>query len=313
MKKLVIIFTVLISMSLKTHAQIPNNGFEIWESYPDPANPNNIYQKPDQWMGLLPNSSSTYSFSIEKNMYSYPEGTGQYSMIIKPDTENDVDGAAFSYDSFPSGDSSQNIPPAFPINYRPTSLFLYYKYLPADGDSMRIICNFYKNRAVIGGFDYKSPQIVPSWTKLETPISFYTSDIPDSVTIILTTFYNTQHNGSRLYVDNLSFDPPITSVNESISGDLPNSFALMQNYPNPFNPETEIKYDLPQPGNVNISVFNAQGQKVKVLINGHQHAGSHTMQWDGKDEKGSPVTSGIYIFRLQAVGNRKSIKALLIE
>ncbi len=292
-------------MSLKTNAQIPNNGFEIWEDYPDPDNSNNVYQKPDQWVGLLPNSPSTYSFSIEKNMDNYPAGTGQYSMIIKPDTENDVDGAAFSWDSLPPGISWQNIPPAFPINYRPISLFLYYKYLPENGDSMRVACNLYKNGVVIGGFDYNSPQTVPNWTLLEIPISFNTSDIPDSATIILTTFYNTQHNGSILYIDNLSFDTSITSV-ENTGNLLPQKFSLYQNYPNPFNPITKIKFILPKSGRVVLDVYNMLGQKVTTLMNGEMNVGYHEVQFDGSD-----MASGVYYYQLEA-GDFMEVKRMIL-
>ncbi len=305
MKKLLILFTVLILMSLKTNAQIPNNGFEIWEDYPDPDNPSNVYQKPDQWVGLLPNSPSTYSFSIEKNIDNYPAGTGQYSMIIKPDTANEVDGAAFSWDSLPPGISWQNIPPAFPINYRPTSLFLYYKYLPENGDSMRVACNLYKNGVVIGGFDYNSPQIVPNWTLLEIPISFNTSDIPDSATIILTTFYNTQHNGSSLYVDNLSFDTSITSVGNT-DNLLPQKFSLYQNYPNPFNPSTSIEFTLPKPEYVKLKVYNILGKEVATLVAKKLNQGNHTYQFDG-----SNLASGVYYYQLEA-GDFMEVKKMIL-
>lgn len=173
----ILVLTIFISLSIKTIAQIPNNGFESWENYPDPDNPNNVYQKPGQWVGFLPNSPATYSFSIEKVMESYPVGSGQYSMLIKPDIANDVNGAAFSWDSLPANISWENISPAFPINYRPLSLSLYYKYLPENGDSMRVVCNLYKNGVVIGGVDYNSSQTVSTWTLLEAPISFDTSDL----------------------------------------------------------------------------------------------------------------------------------------
>ncbi len=292
-------------MSFKINAQIPNNGFEIWGNYPDPDNLNNVYQKPDQWVGLLPNSPSTYSFSIEKNMDNFPAGTGQYSMIIKPDTANEVDGAAFSWDTLPPGISWQNIPPAFPINYRPTSLFLYYKYLPENGDSMRVACNFYKDGVVIGGFDYYSPQIVTNWTLLEIPISFNTSDIPDSATIILTTFYNTQHNGSSLYVDNLSFDTSISSI-ENTNNSLPQKFSLYQNYPNPFNPSTTIEFSLPNSEYVELIVYNILGKEVTTLVSNKLNTGNHTYQFDGRN-----LASGVYYYQLVA-GEFREVKKMIL-
>jgi len=308
MKKLIIIFTVLISISIKTNAQIPNNGFEIWENYPDPANPENVYQKPDQWVGLLPASPSTYSFSIEKNMDSYPAGTGQYSMIIKSDIVNGVDGVATSYDTMSDDISWECLPPAFPINYRPASLFLYYKYLPENGDSMRIACNFYKNGAVIGGLDYQSPQIISNWALLEIPISFNTSDIPDSSTIILTTFYNTQHNGSSLYVDNLSFDTPVTSVNESICGDLPNSFALMQNYPNPFNSTTTIHYSIYGTSFVTIKLYNVSGKEVSTLLKEKKTPGYYKIELNTNN-----LPSGIYYYQMLSDSFKDTKKLILIK
>lgn len=308
MKKLIVLLVaIFMSLSFKINAQIPNNGFEIWEDYPDPDNPNNVYQKPDQWSGLLPNSPSTYSFSIEKNIDSYPAGTGQYSMIIKSDIVNGVDGVATSYDIMSDDISWEYLPPAFPINYRPTSLFLYYKYLPENGDSMRIACNFYKNGAVIGGFDYKSPQIISNWTLLEIPISFNTSDIPDSSTIILTTFYNTQHNGSSLYVDNLSFDAPVTSVNESICG-LPNCFALMQNYPNPFNSTTTIKYSIYKTNIVTLKLYNVSGKEVATLLNGKRTPGNYTIALNTTN-----LPSGVYYYQILSGSFKDTKKLILIK
>ena len=79
---------------------------------------------------------------------------------------------------------------------------------------------------------------------------------------------------------------------------LPEEFALSQNYPNPFNPKTIISYDLPQLCKVNISIFNIYGQKVKTLLDEDIQAGRHTVEWDGKNEKGENVASGLYLYRL---------------
>lgn len=314
MRNLIIFFVILISLTTLTNAQIPNNYFEIWESYSDPDNANNVYQKPSQWLGLLPTSPSTYSFSIEKNAESYPAGSGEYSMLIKSDITNGVDGVALSYGSYPQDLAPDYFPPAFPIDYRPASLFLYYKYLPVGGDSMLLVGSFYKNRVLIGELEYCSSQEVSEWTLLEVPVSYSTSETPDSASIVLLTFCYTQNSGSELYIDNLSFDTPITAIDENTSGELPKRFALMQNYPNPFNPSTKISYALPANSKVKIEIFNMLGQSVGVLVNTEKSAGYYETTWNAEN---SP--SGIYLISIRAEGisSKESFtqtkKALLIK
>jgi len=313
MRKTILVGLVLsiIIIPFTINAQIPNNGFELWEDYPDPANPANVYQKPDLWNGLLPTSPSVYSFSIEKNADSYPAGTGDYSMLIKSDTANGVEGVALSFDSFPSNLSPQSIPPAFAINFRPTSLCLYYKYLPADNDTMRVLCSFYKNGIIIGDAEFTSPDNIPNWTPLIIPVNFFTSDIPDSATIMLATFSNIQHGVSKLYVDNLSFDTHITFVEEGVSVSPPKSYGLRQNYPNPFNPETLIQYALTEESQVKLEVYNIAGKRVATLVDEVKQAGYYTVAWNGRNDLGRPVSAGSYFCRIQAEGYSHTIRMIL--
>ena len=81
---------------------------------------------------------------------------------------------------------------------------------------------------------------------------------------------------------------------------LPKEFQLAQNYPNPFNPETKISYALPKDCDVKLTIYNLLGQKIKVLVDEHQTAGYKHVSWDGKDDKGREVASGIYFYRIQA-------------
>lgn len=81
---------------------------------------------------------------------------------------------------------------------------------------------------------------------------------------------------------------------------LPNDFNLAQNYPNPFNPETTIKYALPKSVQVELTIYNILGQKVKTLINEEQKAGFKRITWNGTNDYGLKVASGIYIYRLKA-------------
>jgi hypothetical protein len=90
---------------------------------------------------------------------------------------------------------------------------------------------------------------------------------------------------------------------------LPQSFALHQNYPNPFNPSTEIKYDLPEQGQVVLSIFNVVGQKVRTLVDESKEAGYHRIVWDGKDDVGNGVASGIYLYRIDVTSQNARSKS----
>lgn len=79
---------------------------------------------------------------------------------------------------------------------------------------------------------------------------------------------------------------------------IPQKIALYQNYPNPFNPATEIKFALPENGHVIINIYNLAGKKIRTLLDEQRTAGYHTISWDGKDESGHDVASGIYFYRI---------------
>jgi hypothetical protein len=81
---------------------------------------------------------------------------------------------------------------------------------------------------------------------------------------------------------------------------LPTSFSVSQNYPNPFNPATQFKFDLPRASQVKIEIFNILGQRVKTLVDERRRAGSHVVDWNGQDERGVEVSSGVYFYRMWA-------------
>lgn len=99
---------------------------------------------------------------------------------------------------------------------------------------------------------------------------------------------------------------------EHITG-IPRTYQLFQNYPNPFNPQTMIKYDLPNPGHVNVTIYNILGQKVKTLVNEHQEAGHKWVNWDGKDDGGKEVASGIYFYKIKTAEFEKTKKMVLLK
>jgi flagellar hook assembly protein FlgD len=91
------------------------------------------------------------------------------------------------------------------------------------------------------------------------------------------------------------------------------TFALLQNYPNPFNPNTTIEYQLPKTGNVEIKIFSINGQLVKTLESTHQFAGTHTVVWDGMNNGGQTVASGMYIYKVAFENSMLAKKMLFIK
>ena len=94
---------------------------------------------------------------------------------------------------------------------------------------------------------------------------------------------------------------------------LPQQFALHQNYPNPFNPTTVIEYVLPKTSFVTIQIYNILGQKVKTLVEELQELGYKKIQWDGTDDNGNKVSSGIYFYRIVAGNFVKCRKMILLK
>lgn len=94
----------------------------------------------------------------------------------------------------------------------------------------------------------------------------------------------------------------VTAV-ETDNPEVPSGFNLGQNYPNPFNPNTIINYTIPQGDGrttVTLAIFNTLGQKVRTLVSASQSPGPHRVQWDGRDETGKLLASGVYLYRLRA-------------
>lgn len=111
----------------------------------------------------------------------------------------------------------------------------------------------------------------------------------------------------------LDFDfNPIELVSK-VEQALPTAFSLSQNYPNPFNPTTNISYALPANAYVRLTIYNILGQKVKTLVNGEEMAGYKNVIWDGKNDRGQEVSSGIYFYRIKAGSFTKTAKMSMLK
>ena len=97
------------------------------------------------------------------------------------------------------------------------------------------------------------------------------------------------------------------------AAELPKTFVLSQNYPNPFNPVTTINYELPEVSFVTIRVYNLVGQQVTDIVSKVKPAGYHQVMWDGKDQFGEPMASGIYIYSITAKNFHAFKKMVLMK
>jgi hypothetical protein len=104
----------------------------------------------------------------------------------------------------------------------------------------------------------------------------------------------------------------VTAVTSNSSA-LPKEFAVSQNYPNPFNPSTLINYALPKSSLVTIKIYNILGQEVKTLVNSQLQAGNYTAQWNGDNNFGRTVASGVYIYQVKAGQFVKTMKMMLLK
>jgi hypothetical protein len=107
--------------------------------------------------------------------------------------------------------------------------------------------------------------------------------------------------------------PQMSAMEDQEVTSAPADFALLQNQPNPFNTETVIKFHLEKSCEVNLNIYNVLGQKVVTLINGNRPAGLHAVGWDGKDEVGKSLASGIYFCELKADQERKIRRMVLLK
>jgi hypothetical protein len=104
---------------------------------------------------------------------------------------------------------------------------------------------------------------------------------------------------------------PLCKIAGTSEEEVSKSFAVSQNYPNPFNPQTVIKYDLPEPEHVRIVIYNILGQKVRALVDEDQEAGEKSVNWDGKDDLGKEVATGIYFYHIKA-GDFSMVKKMVL-
>ena len=139
----------------------------------------------------------------------------------------------------------------------------------------------------------------------------------DLVRFVFRVLYEFGDNARFEIADGLVFDPSQLQNPAVVAGVLelqstPREFALHQNFPNPFNPDTTIKYDLAESADVTLQIYNVLGQVVRTLVASEaQNAGRYQIRWNGMDDRGVSVSSGIYFYRISA-GEFQNVRKLML-
>ena len=215
-----------------------------------------------------------------------------------------------------SGNWKLSYRPLVPVNSRKYDA-LRFAFHPgnAAGMLLDLSLNFHKVSLLPGDPEGIHVDLEDrSWQVVEVPLAAVGVDGPLS-----TITFSGRLEGTA-YLDDIrlvAVEPPtpVTAVTETHAVSRPLSFTLAQNYPNPFNSATVIRFALPAAADVNLAIFNLTGQQVATLAQGARETGTYTVSWDGRDDDGRELASGVYLYRLR-MGNGQQVetrKLLLIQ
>jgi hypothetical protein len=273
-KKSYLTIIVLLLLSAKMMAQIPNSGFETWSA-----------GEPTGWV----------TWNVGTNLPITQTSDAHGGSLALQGTTLSI--------NYPAGVSTD-----FSISSRYSSLKGWYKYSPVGGDTLYIHAIFLKGTTGVAFTQFFTSGSVSSYTQFTSPMTYVSSEVPDSayIEIIMIPSGGTYHAGSTFKIDDLSFGP-VTDVQELFSTN-PTVFVLLQNYPNPFNPATTISFSLPSKSFVSLKVFDLIGREVASIVSGEMSAGNHTKQWNANN-----LPSGVYFYRLQAGSFTETKRLMLLK
>ena len=276
MRKLTIVLTVLIAITIKVNAQIPNSGFENWTTV-------GSYENPDGWVNCNGNGNG---IPVTQSSDHYPANVGTSSVRM----ENYATGATTGCSTMGFINTALHLGyngPSFPITGHPSSFCGYYKFLPQNNDTMTISCGLYLNGAMVAIATLTTSNTVSNWTSFTIPFSSYTT--ADSANAGLCAFYSFNsapkaQGNSILYVDNLSFDNLITSVQEQTDKN-----TLLNMYPNPASDIITLNIDNTNNAELTLNIYNVIGTLVK----------SETLKQNNRQINIRDLSNGVYMVSIK--------------
>lgn len=276
---------------LNAFAQIPNNGFENWTTVGSYENPSGVW--------VTTNSYSTTTFyPVTKSTDHYPTAVGSYS--IRLENKTSLMPSLGGYGLIMTNSAFGPNKPVFPVTGNPTSFCGYYKFIPQNGDTMRIAMALYKNGALVSQAVLVQAIAASNWTSFNLPFATYTS--ADSGFIHISSYEGSAppaqpHGNSVLFVDNLSFNNLITGVSEVNTQHTSFSF-----YPNPANTDITINIDGYITTAKTLSIYNVVGELVKSEIITQNQQIINTAN----------LVNGIYLLEIKS-GNYSEKQKLIIQ
>jgi hypothetical protein len=253
MKKLLISLVVMTAMTIPAVAQIPNNGFENWTSFGSGMTIDGWFCSNDSI-----NPASTY-FPVTRSSEHYPPSVGNYSLRIE---SNHLLQQWAGFGMAWAGNYYGEDHPAFPVTGHPTTLYGYFKYYPTNGDSFEIFWSLYKDgHSVAGGVTmFVSWDTVMQWTPFSIRVPDTTYAEADSARIVIEDFNGYPYGNSVLFVDNLSFDNPITGIADQKDGK--ETFSL---FPNPTSGIVNLELSPEITSNAILKIYNENGALVRTI------------------------------------------------
>jgi hypothetical protein len=164
-----------------------------------------------------------------------------------------------------------------------------------------------------GGPWQRLPQFLSGSVFSFTQISYDLSSFFGDSDVRLRFHFKSDATGRRegAYIDDITIDLTTTGIDDE--NPLPRAMRLEQNYPNPFNPATRISFYMPLAGLADLAIFDLLGRRVRTLVSGDIAAGDHEITWDGRDQAGHDVASGVYVYRLQAGESTQARRMTLVR
>lgn len=286
MKKTILQFQfllVLIIISAPLYPQVPNSGFEQWDQ-----------GEPIDWI----TSNEWFLNTVSQTASSR---SGLYALKLQTLSMNEF--------LIPAIVSAGTDGYGFPISQRHEQLSFYYKFNKTVSTAyLYIAVGLKKSGETIGAEFITITDAADDFVAMNIPITYLSNEVPDSATIVLQVadqVSDTSASGSYAVIDDISFN----AVSDVEEDDLKLSdFILAQNYPNPFNPSTIISWQSPRGSWQTIKVYDLLGRVVATLVDEYKPAGSYAVDFDA-----SKLSSGVYLYRLQAGNNIQTRKMALIK